>query len=264
MTDEPHGPARATSIQWIDPASRMPIKSKRRPRLGPSWLIPLAIFPTICGAQVNSTWNAHVTVASDYLKHGLSQQDSGASAQAGFDYRHHSGFFAGGIVTGVELQFERFRQRPREQEIVVYAGHSWETARSSMNLSVRRYYYPDISVSYDYNELGFGAVFKERFFFGVTATDSILGFGNSAIDVETGLAWPLPWGAEISGSIGHYRVSDRFDTSFTHWNIGISKIFKRYGFDIRYHADSYGRTSPYGNPESDQWVFAGSFSWGKR
>lgn len=226
--------------------------------------IVLAVMPDISNAQVSSTLNVHLTLANDYRSYGLSQIASGNAYQAGIDFQHHTGFFAGLETNNVDYAADRFRDSQRDRQLDAYAGYSWNPSRWLVNAALRRYSYPDSTIEYDYSEAALSAVFRDRVFMSVSYTDNLLARWSNGVAYEAGLAWPLPQGIELSASVGRFRADDFIEPRFTHWNVGISKVYKRFSLDLRHHDDSVSRTTPLGNANGPRWVLSASYAWEKR
>jgi hypothetical protein len=75
------------------------------------------------------------------------------------------------------------------------------------------------------------------------------------------MAQPLPWDLELSAALGQVRTDLVAYGDYTHWNIGISKVLKRAGLDLRFHESSLDRVSYLGNPGGDHWVLSVSYGF---
>ena len=212
-------------------------------------------------AQPTSSLDVYVTLSSDYMNRGMSQTDGAGALQAGADYRHASGFFAGAWLSNVDFASEATRSRPREFEVDYYVGYSRDRDRLSWAVTLARYAYPDISVSYDYTELSFSLSFKDRFSYQASHTDHLLSLGTNALNQELGMTLPLYRNFELGAAVGVFRSADLQEGEYTHFNLGVSKIFKRWTFDMRYYDTNYDRVTHLGKPADRQWVVSASYGF---
>lgn len=224
------------------------------------WACVWLAGPVDALAQMRSVWQVDLTVASDYRRHGLSQLDSGVWAQAGIDYRHHSGFFVGGAITNVGYEPGRFGDTGRDSQVHAYAGFGWDLDAWDANAAMHRYRYPGSLVEYDYTELTMSGVFRERLVASLSYTDALFARWGAALDYELGLIWPLARDVELAATLGEFRARGLDDTRYTHWNVGLSKIVRRLGFDVRYYDGSLSRRLPIGEPGGQRWVLSISYA----
>jgi uncharacterized protein (TIGR02001 family) len=203
----------------------------------------------------------YLTLSNDLRRHGLSQLATGASWQAGVDYEHASGFFAGAAVANVEYALDARYAKPREHELAYYAGFGWERRRWSLHVSLGRYSYPDTSLDYDYDALSVSATFAGRLFYTASYTDRLYSSPYSARRHELGVAQPLQGNFEISAALGRFESQTIANGSYSHWNAGVSKILRRIGLDLRYHEASLGQVSYIGDPGGDRWVLSVSYAF---
>jgi len=208
--------------------------------------------------------DAYLTIANDYRARGLSQVASGASWQLGADYEHASGFFVGGLLANVDYAIEARREQPREHVVDVYAGYAWGRSSWRFNVALGRYVYPDIDVDYDYTEASFGASYMNRFFYSASYADTLFSLPFSAWHQELGVAQPLRWNFEISAAVGRFASDAVAEGGYTHWNVGVSKVLRRVGLDLRFHESSLAGYSHVGNPGAERWVLSVSYGFPRR
>jgi uncharacterized protein (TIGR02001 family) len=203
---------------------------------------------------VQSNLNLSLTVASDYRVHSLSQTAGGPSARVAVDYAHESGFFAGGFAANVDFDYESERRRPRDLQLDFYAGYSWQSRRWSMSFALSRYLYPDIEYDYDYTQANVGFGFRDKYFFNAAYADHWLGLRQRGYDYQFGLAQPLVANLELGIDIGQTRVSPFLGGHFTHWDVGVSKLFDHIALDLRYYDSTLASPTLLGEPGGDRWV----------
>jgi uncharacterized protein (TIGR02001 family) len=217
-------------------------------------LILAWLFTLTASAQQPSRWVLNAVLASDYRRHGLSQIDSGAAVQLGVDYSHHSGFFVGGSLNDID-RGRRFGSLQADG----YVGFGWNLPAWDANVALHRYGYPDAIADYDYNELSASGVFRDRFIASVSYTDELAARWGAALDAEIGWIWPLREDVEVSATIGRFRAEGLGDARYTHWNLGASKIIRRFGVDLRYYGSSLSETLVIGDP-APRWVVSLSYA----
>jgi uncharacterized protein (TIGR02001 family) len=208
--------------------------------------------------------NAYATMANDYWSHGLSQLASGASLQLSIDYQHDTGFFVGGFATNVEYATEANWEKPREYLLNYYVGYTRKKRDWAFNVSFARYLYPNLSFSYDYDELAFGVSFKNRVTYSATYVEELLGLPYSGWYQELGLTHPLKWGLELGATLGDLSADEIAGGGYTYWNVGLSKAIGHVGLDLRFHEASLDRISALGDPDGDRWVLSVTYGLTKK
>jgi uncharacterized protein (TIGR02001 family) len=204
--------------------------------------------------------SAYVTVANDYRQRGLSQLDSGVSWQLGVDYEHESGFFVGGLAANVEYAVEETWPEQRDYVVDYYAGYAWGRRDWRFNIALGRYAYPDMSPDYDYNELTFSTTFRKRFSYAAGYTNRLYSRSYSAWYHELGFAQPLRFDLELSAALGQFNADlPGYDFDYTHWNVGLSKVVRRFALDLRFFETTEAAPSILGNPDGDAWVLSVSY-----
>ncbi len=216
--------------------------------------------PAAFGQATDSSFSTYLTISSDYPHRGMSQTNESAALQVGVDFQHHSGFFVGGWISNVEYVVEVFRAEPRDIELDYYAGYNWQTSDWSLAATLVRYTYPGSSVSYDYTELNGRIGFRQRFFYTVSYTDSLLAQDASAINHELGIELPLPWSMQFGASVGRFDSDDVRAGDYDHWNLGISKQVRQLSLDLRYYDTDATFVSHLGTPLHESWVFSVSYT----
>lgn len=213
--------------------------------------------------------SGYVSLASDYRLHGLSQTAGGAALQLGIDYQHGSGAFAGGRASNVDFPVDRYGAGgpygygagARRVEADYYAGYDFRRGAWASTVTLTRYAYAG-GAGYDYGELAVTLGFADKLYYTAARSDDLYGSGDAALEQTLGSSWPLGrWGLEIGGSLSRLSTDRVPGGSYTHWDLGISKLvgpvnldLRRYGNDV---ADTYfGLGDPSGG-----WVLAVSYGW---
>jgi len=207
-----------------------------------------------------SELNLSFLLASDYKHNGLSATASGPVARFAADYEHQSGFFAGGFLANVEYYAERYYKTPRDYQVNVYAGYIRRGTTWTTSVSASRYVYPGISFRYDYTQLAVNASFRDRLFFGAGHSDNFLSIDRTAYHYHAGVALPAKWDLEIGINAGRFRSSELFGTEYSFWDIGVSRALRRFAFDLRYHDNTYDRSTILGDGGGDRWVLSVAYA----
>jgi uncharacterized protein (TIGR02001 family) len=213
-------------------------------------------------AQVQpSKLNVYVTIASDYLHRGLSQTDGDPALQVGFDYMHRTGLFLGVWGSNVDYFTEQSRAQPRNREVDYYIGYDGGRNDWGWTAVMARYAYADPAYDYDYGEVTLGVTYKKRFSYRVSYSNDLLTVGGSSLGQEFAVALPLAGNAELGAAIGHFKSPDLPGGDYAHFNVGVSKLAKRFTFDVRYYDTNYGITTHLGLPADRRWVASVSYGF---
>lgn len=221
----------------------------------------LSGMPVARAQPERSALHGTVSLASDYVLNGLSQTYDEPSLRISLDFEHGSGFFAGGSLSNVGYEAEDRFRTPRDTEVDIYAGYVWRRDRWMTNLTVSRYRYPGIERRYDYTQATANVSFRDRYFLAVSRSSSFLSIYDAAEVYRAGVA--LPWRRDIEVGInaGRFTSSGRLDSSYTFWDVGLSRPFGRFALDLRYHGNSYERRSLLGNSADNQWVLSATYTY---
>ena len=191
---------------------------------------PLAI--STAAAEV--TFSGNVALTTDYVYRGISQTDSGAAIQGGFDLEHSSGFYAGIWASNLDFGDDA------DIEIDYYAGIGGEFSNKiGWDVGAIYYSYPDSdaadagdydftevygSLSYDFGPAAVtGGLAYSSDFFG--STDNSL---YASVDVDV----PLPSDFSLGLHYGSQDIDDA--TNYNDWKIGLSKSLGGFDFALDY------------------------------
>ena len=199
-------------------------------------------------------------VTTDYKRAGLSQTESEPAARFSVDYEHASGFFAGGFAANVKFAADRRFDNRRDFQANLYAGYVWRGSDWTTNVSVSRYIYPDIRFRYDYTHTAINASFRNRYLFSVAHSDNSLSLNRSAYEYRAGIAMPWVLDLEFGLNAGRFRSTELFNTAYSFWDVGVSRVLKRFALDLRYHDNTYEGASILGESGDDRWVFSVAYA----
>ena len=180
--------------------------------------------------------HGYLTLVSDYVFRGASQSSGDPTVQAGVDYLHSSGVFAGVFAAHTDFPENSFGSNPGPIELDAYLGYSRAAGRDwSWDVAALRYDFPDSTgFDYSYNELAANLRFRDIVRLGATVSDDAGAGGASGWTAEIELRQPLDDRFQLSGSLGHYEFQRNDWSDYLYWDAGVSAIAGRFTFDVRY------------------------------
>jgi uncharacterized protein (TIGR02001 family) len=233
----------------------------------PSQLAAFALLAAPAGVVAQNVapgFNGYFTLGTAYWNRGLAQTDEGIAVQFGVDYQHRSGFFTGAEIADVDYEINTRPGKPRELVVDAFFGYHHRQSELSWTLIGAYYAYPDTTWDYDYAEIGASVGFRDRLFVSAWYSDDFLAQSRSATNVEVTGVFPLRWNFELSATLGRFDLDLVSATEFTHWNLGVSKLFPRVALDLRYNESTYGFTTGLGDPGNNQLVLSASYAFRAR
>ena len=204
--------------------------------------------------------SGYLTVGTDSRNRGLSQVlDDDIAAAIGIDIDFSSRAFAGAAISNVSYPTgTRWSELP-DHLIKLYAGYDWQGPNWNIGTSLGHYRYSDTAVDYDYSELTFSVGYRNRFFYDVSVTDNYVWLSTTAINHEVGVSWPMAGDFELSAALGELQ-SRGPQPSYTHYNVGLSKLLGPVSVDLRRYDTSRAVFSPHGSSAADDWVLSLSYA----
>lgn len=181
-------------------------------------------------------WHGYLTFTSDYVFRGASQSNEDPTLQAGLDYLHPSGVFAGIFAARTDFPNSPFGSNPGSIELDAYLGYSRAATRNwSWDVTALHYDFPDATgFDYSYDELAANLNFRDVVRFGATVSRDAAASGESGWTVEIELRRPLGERFQMSGSVGRYAFALAQWPDYFYWDLGVSAIAGAATFDIRY------------------------------
>ena len=223
---------------------------------GVAWLL--------AGAPVRAhELHGYLTLVSDYVFRGASQSNEDPTVQAGVDYLHPSGVFAGVFAARTEFPENSFGSNPGSIEVDAYLGYSHAAGRDwSWDVAALRYDFPDSTgFDYSYDELAANLHFRDVLRLGATVSDDAGASNASGWTAEVELRQPLGDRFQLSGSLGHYEFERTDWSDYLYWDIGVSATAGRFTFDVRYF-DTDSDEAGFAGPELTRGRLVGSISLG--
>ena len=223
---------------------------------GVAWLL--------AGAPVRAhELHGYLTLVSDYVFRGASQSNEDPTVQAGVDYLHPSGVFAGAFVARTEFPENSFGSNPGSIELDAYLGYSRAAGRDwSWDVAALRYDFPDSTgFDYSYDELAANLHFRDVLRLGATVSDDAGASNASGWTAEIELRQSLGDRFQLSGSLGHYEFERTDWSDYLYWDVGVSATAGRFTFDVRYF-DTDTEEAGFAGPELTRGRLVGSISLG--
>lgn len=195
------------------------------------------------------TFTANVGITSDYVFRGVSQTQGGPAIQGGFDYSHASGFYLGTWGSNVSwVSVKSFKdstganvlgtvpyKENNSMEWDFYGGYKGSVGDFGYDLGVITYYYPGNKTSVkgpDTTEVYLGGSWKflsakyshvvsENFIGWYDYTNNRNTRGSNYLELNANYDLGGGWG--VLGHVGHQKVKNVGDASYTDWKVGVSK-----------------------------------------
>lgn len=187
-------------------------------------------------------FSANVGFTSDYRFRGISQTDTGAAIQGGFDYSYGL-FYAG--VWGSNVEFDGDGVGDSSIEMDIYLGITPSLGPIGFDIGGIYYAYPDADDpddgEYDFFEgyIGASTTLFEMLDVGASANFSPEFFGETGEAIYTKGTVGIPLGPYfgLDGSIAWQTIDEADD--YGDYSIGLTFSLVGFDFDVRY-IDTFG------------------------
>lgn len=172
-------------------------------------------------AMAENTLSYNAGAVSDYRYRGLSQTNLKPTAQAGLDFAHGSGLYAGAWASGIKWLANS------SVELDVYGGYKGEITKGlGYDLGVLRYQYPGTSVANTtelYGALTYGMLTAKY----SQSTTNLFGTtnskGSSYLDLSATI--DLGNGLTLVPHVGRQMVKNNSDFSYNDYALSLTKDF---------------------------------------
>lgn len=204
------------------------------------------VFAVLCSIALLTAGSAHaevsgaVTVVNDYLFRGITQTNEKPALQAGVEYAHDSGFYAGAWGSSISWLADSDPDISSQVELDGYFGYRGDFGESGVgyDVGVTRYWYPgsypsgfnkadttEVYAGIGWNILSAKYSYAVTDLFGIPDSD-----GSSNLDL--GADWEFSPSWTLSGAVGKQWVKGSAGTAtYAFWSVGVGKSFDN-GFDI--------------------------------
>jgi uncharacterized protein (TIGR02001 family) len=195
------------------------------------------------------TFSANVGLTSDYVFRGVSQTQGNPAIQGGFDYSHASGFYLGTWgsnvswvsvrsfkdSTGAVTTGDPFKEN-NSMELDLYGGYKGSVGDFGYDLGAITYYYPGnktagakspdttevyVGGSWKFLSVKYSHVVSENFIGWYDFTNNRSTRGSNYLELNANYDLGNGWG--VLGHVGHQKVKNVGDASYSDWKIGVSK-----------------------------------------
>ncbi len=208
-----------------------------------------------------STITGSIAVVNDYLFRGLSQTNRKPAVQAGIEYDHHSGWYAGAWGSNISwLSDASTTAAPLSSslEVDLYTGYRGSFSSDwTYDVGLYEYYYPGdyppgftrpyttegyVSLAYKTLSLKYSHSFTNLF-----------GFPGSKNSGYLDLSWNYEFSPSwtLNTHVGHQDVANTPGFSYSDWKLGVTKAFGHgYSVALGYYdtnADRSVYTNAYGH-----------------
>ena len=205
----------------------------------PAYVIVLLGAASLVSPARAADVTGYAVLTSDYVFRGVSYSDGHASVQGGADVALGSGLYLGAWASSVDISGGPTRQR--DLQVNYYLGYSHEL-RSAWNLGVNAvlYTFPDTvgEIDYDFLEYSIVANFDDRAWIEYSHSPDLYHSGSRTHNLDLYAEWPLPAQLMLGGGAGYYDVSELTGSSYTYWQLGLTRPFGLIDIDLRYHGTS--------------------------
>jgi len=200
------------------------------------------VLSIACATAAAAEIHGYVTVGTDYVFRGISQSNGNPTWQAGLDYAHAGGFFAGLFAAGIDYPDVPGVAHPGHLELDAYAGFGRPAGRDfAWDVLLTRYWFPDSEADDDaYEELGFNLHYRDAARLGFTASDDARANGSTSWTAELELRHPIGEHLQVSGTLGHYALESDYWRDYWYWDAGFSAIFGPVTIDLRWFDTTAG------------------------
>jgi uncharacterized protein (TIGR02001 family) len=215
-------------------------------------LSPVAQAGTVAGTAA---------LTSDYTFRGLSQTNQDPAIQAGFEWAHESGIYAGAWGSNVSwLSDLSSAGTPisNSLELDLYAGYRGAfTDTCKYDVGVLYYWYPG-----DYPD-AFNRPYTTEIYFGISysflsakyfhSVTDLFGFAESDnsgyIDLAANYEFSPSW--VLNAHVGRQWIEENGDFEYTDWKVGVTKNFDG-GWSVALaYVDTNADESLYTNPQGN-------------
>lgn len=188
-----------------------------------------------------------LTLTSDYVQRGISQNDGNAALQASLAYWNPTGWYAGGWASMVDTANRYYpSSKGANAEVDLFAGFGRRLGEDwVLDTKAVGYFYPDdpAPVSYDYLELVVSLAWRERFYASVAATPRMTWrdyYGglheHAAFNYELSAQRPLTqWFTWMIGA-GYHQLGAPNVSGYVYGSTSLVMQLNRVTFELGYYS----------------------------
>lgn len=189
----------------------------------------------------NYTVTGNMTLASEYIFRGIGQTNRKAAIQGGVDYAHTSGLYAGLWASNISWLSDGRSDVSSAIEADFYGGYKGAYKDITYDVGVLQYYYPGTFPSAGYTDPNTLELYGQVGWKWLTlkyshAVSDTFGFANSKDSNYLDLTgnFDLGHGITLTGHVGHQKIKNLTDASYTDYKIGLSKDYAGMTWGLAY------------------------------
>ena len=189
--------------------------------------LPTAAFAEEKKSDSPHTFTGNLSLVSEYRYRGISQTDFRPAVQGGFDYAHASGVYVGTWASNVSWLADAGLNNSLEWDF--FGGYKGTAGDFGYDAGLLQYYYPGTygagvtkPNTLEAYVAGTWKMFTLKYSHSLTNT---FGFadskGSNYLDLSA--TFELPQGFALETHVGHQKIKNSTDCSYTDWKVGVSK-----------------------------------------
>lgn len=194
-------------------------------------------FAEEAAAPAPHTVTANLGVVSDYIFRGISQSQHQPALQAGVDYAHASGLYAGTWASTIEWVNRKdfVYQKDNHFEVDLYGGYKGTVGDFAYDVGMIRYFYPgdfvpESVVTANTTEAYVGVTWSYFTLKYNRALTSFIGWGDTAGAKSKGsdyfdltATYPIDETINVIAHVGRQNVRNNSYASYTDYKLGVTK-----------------------------------------
>lgn len=198
-------------------------------RIAAAAVLSLAITPAWAGQASSWSIEGGIGAVSDYVWRGVSQSQEDPTWQAELEASHHSGFYAGAFLSGVDFTPAGAEDDGIDYEANLYLGWSGALSESlSLELGYNRVIYPGAKAGYgaDFNEFSATLGFAEHYSAAVTYSDDAMNLGHDSWYYRLAGDWELgESGFTLTAGLGLFDLGAALGGSYRDYEVSLARTF---------------------------------------
>ncbi|HHJ38670.1 MAG: hypothetical protein AXA67_05875 [Methylothermaceae bacteria B42] len=208
------------------------------------WFQMWSLIGMFLAVPAAAEFSATLNGTTNYVYRGYSKSDDHPVAQINLDYEHEkSGLYLGVWTSMVDFgEDEDEFDDPTRVEIIPYIGWSYPLFDDwRFETFATRYIYAGkiFGHSADYNEFLWRLHFQDLVTAQIAWAPNYFSHGQSVLDYEVSMRYPITHAVEISGTLGFNQARDVLEYDYLYWDAGFSWFFKYLALDFRYVQSAY-------------------------
>lgn len=187
-----------------------------------------AVAQSGAAAEPEFDYSFNVGVVTDYRFRGIAQTRFNPALQGGADLSHKSGLYIGTWAS--QVKWIKDAGGDADVEVDIYGGYKTSVGDVGLDVGVLRYMYPgaDLAPSPYTTEVYLAGTWGPATLKYSHSTTNLFGFadskGSGYIDLSATFDVGY-YGLTVTPHVGHQKVKNNSDASYTDWSIALGKDF---------------------------------------